>query len=876
MMSTHRKIFKERRLWSILFRTLPFSVCLLLTVQLFLLPLSATTLAAPRLSADPPEDLALAGVSLVRLLVSYNDTDSQPQSLLWCTGLGVLVDNWSAPDPQLNTTILTDGNLVNTNNSASCVSGTHKNAPIEGLQIFFNGLYNGTKVVSTPLLEKSAFTVTCSDTKACENGPALVSFHSALQLPFVTPSPDTNMTNAFRLALTNKAGAMMLLTQSSNTEQSVQLINQVPLFLTPTQTALNNDDVHGESGAPLVSGQGQLLGVHLANGEDVTSQGITTFLQQEHVSTHPKTTVQQNWSLGVIKYYEAPINLSAAKSAFQKAAAANPQFLAASDFASRANSPGSNTNGNGGKTPVSTPVATPETSTSPVALPGFLLNLVSFGPVSFPLWLLLVAGILALLVLFAVISLLVTAARRRQEYAAAERKATIEAQRIAAMEANSHSAQPQQGAQSPDWLGQPTIPIQQSPVLPNPALARTPQSPSRIDLRCPRCKEPVPAEANYCSNCSLMLSPTESGFHLRIKLRDTAPHPIVLPSAPAGAPFPPNVQSQPTQTSQLAAVRPASVTEHPTLEMHPPEGVPNGAYEAVEPTTPLVQMQGRRLGFAVGTHSDPGIKRKFKPNEDSLFAAQGPRDTGTVQTPFGLFVVADGMGGHAMGQDASRRAIQNLIDYMLPRLLHSADASSENLQALLQEGVQQANLAVHSHNMELRADMGTTITATLVVDSTAYVCNVGDSRTYLYRPSEGLRKVTNDHSVVASLVEAGIIKPDDIYTHPKRNQIYRSLGEKANVEVDAFQVALQPGDKMLLCSDGLWDMVRDPKIEDVIKSPMPDPNQTASALINAALEGGGEDNVSVIVISMIESAQHGLSPDFRLIAKPDTVQLPQL
>ena len=94
--------------------------------------------------------------------------------------------------------------------------------------------------------------------------------------------------------------------------------------------------------------------------------------------------------------------------------------------------------------------------------------------------------------------------------------------------------------------------------------------------------------------------------------------------------------------------------------------------------------------------------------------------------------------------------------------------------------------------------------------------------------------------------------------------------------MDPFQVTLQPGDKLLLCSDGLWEMVRDPKIEDVIKSPaMPYPKQTASALIKAALDGGGEDNVSVIVISVINTPQYGSRPIFQLIAKPDTVQVPQ-
>ena len=194
---------------------------------------------------------------------------------------------------------------------------------------------------------------------------------------------------------------------------------------------------------------------------------------------------------------------------------------------------------------------------------------------------------------------------------------------------------------------------------------------------------------------------------------------------------------------------------------------------------------------------------------------------------------------------------------------------------VLVEGIQNANLAVHQQNMEKRGDMGTTITSALIVGPVAYVANVGDSRTYLYREAKGLQKVTNDHSVVASLVDAGIIKPDDIYTHPKRNQIYRSLGEKATVEVDEFTVQLHQGDKLMLCSDGLWDMVRDPQIEAVIKSPALDPSKTGDALIQSALEGGGEDNVSVIVVQITEGKDPEVLPRVQIIAKPDSVQMPQ-
>src|SRR2546421_9082265 len=144
------------------------------------------------------------------------------------------------------------------------------------------------------------------------------------------------------------------------------------------------------------------------------------------------------------------------------------------------------------------------------------------------------------------------------------------------------------------------------------------------------------------------------------------------------------------------------------------------------------------------------------------------------------------------------------------------------LVQILVDGVQHANQAVYQGNMEQRADMDTTITVALIMGAIAYIANVGDSRTYLYRKTAGLKKITNDHSVVASLVEAGIIRPDDIYTHPKRNQIYRSLGEKTLGDGEWFKGMLRPEGKPVMCHDGLGDNVGDPTIEQVM-SQVPDP-----------------------------------------------------
>lgn len=280
--------------------------------------------------------------------------------------------------------------------------------------------------------------------------------------------------------------------------------------------------------------------------------------------------------------------------------------------------------------------------------------------------------------------------------------------------------------------------------------------------------------------------------------------------------------------------------------------------------------ESNKLNLVIGIGIDPGLKRKDAPNEDSIFAIQGIRVTDEGSQPAGLFVVADGMGGHANGREASRTAIHSISDVIVPALWR--DVSGNNAKEekalfldMLKNGVHHANLALYRRNRELAPNMmGTTLTAALQVGTTAYIANVGDSRTYLYRPAEGLSQITHDHSVVARLVEDGIITPEEIYTHPKRNQIYRCLGEHASVEMDAFVVTLQPDDILLLCSDGLWEMVHDDILEKIIANAAHTPSQISSQLVQAALDHGGADNISVIAVGLTHSdnKSHMTHPEF--------------
>jgi serine/threonine protein phosphatase PrpC len=264
----------------------------------------------------------------------------------------------------------------------------------------------------------------------------------------------------------------------------------------------------------------------------------------------------------------------------------------------------------------------------------------------------------------------------------------------------------------------------------------------------------------------------------------------------------------------------------------------------------------------VGARLDRGITRKSRPNEDSLFVARGVLHSLCAPPElFGLFIVADGMGGHEHGQEAGQLAIQSLVEYVCTSL-RSPGMLPDAFLPVLAEGVRSANGEVHRQNQERDGDMGTTLTAALLIGSTPYIAHVGDSRAYLSHEPAGLSQITHDHSIAAALAEAGVIGPEDVSTHPRRNVLYRCLGHKPTVEVETCVVPLADGDRLLLCSDGLWGMVRDPQIASIVSAPTSGTPQKADMLVRAALAGGGEDNVSVIVVQR-QNLERGDLYEFR-------------
>ncbi len=239
--------------------------------------------------------------------------------------------------------------------------------------------------------------------------------------------------------------------------------------------------------------------------------------------------------------------------------------------------------------------------------------------------------------------------------------------------------------------------------------------------------------------------------------------------------------------------------------------------------------------------------------------------------PVGLLIVSDGMGGHLGGEVASHWTVETirreLADiFVTPDPRNTIRLSDTEIQEVVKgiqptrilpvheleervtSAVMRANQVVQQYALrkpEQAAEAGATLTMALIKGNLALIANVGDSRTYMIRNGE-MHQVTNDHSLVATMVAAGQIQPDEVYEHPQRNVIFRSLGLKSEVTVDTFHEMCLPGDILLLCSDGLWEMVRDNEVLKIIQS-TPNLEQAAQKLIDAANAAGGTDNISVVL-----------------------------
>lgn len=208
-----------------------------------------------------------------------------------------------------------------------------------------------------------------------------------------------------------------------------------------------------------------------------------------------------------------------------------------------------------------------------------------------------------------------------------------------------------------------------------------------------------------------------------------------------------------------------------------------------------------------------------------------------------LFIVADGMGGHNAGDTASRMCVEEVVSQIEQSTKVTPIGIFEQAVAAANEKVFQASLS----DKALKG-MGTTIVATVVFGDTAYIVNVGDSRLYVCKNT--FRQVTIDHSLVEEMVQSGKLHKEDMRTHPNKNIITRALGTNSEVKADCFEIEVDEGDVLLLCSDGLSNMLEDERIERIIKSNREDMSEAGKRLVQEANEAGGKDNISVVLIQV--------------------------
>lgn len=298
--------------------------------------------------------------------------------------------------------------------------------------------------------------------------------------------------------------------------------------------------------------------------------------------------------------------------------------------------------------------------------------------------------------------------------------------------------------------------------------------------------------------------------------------------------------SQTTVCPHCSSVNPAPsrYCDQCGTELHPPP-------EAAQVDPPAVQELPRAPGgWTIGRASDLGLVRKQ--NEDALQTLTIHTNPNDPEYSLGLLLVADGMGGAAAGEVASRMAIDGVTQELSSYLGTAASAATKpDLEVLFKNAVAYANHEIYTARVSAGNDMGTTLVGAMLTGRRAIVINIGDSRAYVITQSE-IRRVTKDHSLVQGLVDSGQITPDEMRTHPQRNLILRSLGGQSEVSPDTFKIDLAADSWLLICSDGLWEMVADSDIWRVVIA-SPSPQEACDALIRAAKENGGHDNVTVVI-----------------------------
>jgi len=286
------------------------------------------------------------------------------------------------------------------------------------------------------------------------------------------------------------------------------------------------------------------------------------------------------------------------------------------------------------------------------------------------------------------------------------------------------------------------------------------------------------------------------------------------------------------------------------------------------PAASICHGREYKLVMRVSAYGTTDHGRKRAQNQDKVLCYTLSEDG----NPLGLYAVADGMGGQNAGEVASQIAVETLQEDLLSFMNQSlgrqnggdealttrlspedldSDAPSLSMVDALTASIQRSNLRIREHGTlhPECAGLGSTLTIAMIIGNLALVANIGDSRTYMVRQG-AITSLTQDHSLVRTLVNQGLITEEDIYSHPHRNLIYNALGTRVEANADITVQRLQTGDILVLCSDGLWEMVRDEEIR-ILAETLEDPELAAFSLVDLANANGGVDNISVVIVRVM-------------------------
>lgn len=277
-------------------------------------------------------------------------------------------------------------------------------------------------------------------------------------------------------------------------------------------------------------------------------------------------------------------------------------------------------------------------------------------------------------------------------------------------------------------------------------------------------------------------------------------------------------------------------------------------------TAPLSDVQLQSIKALAQNHFEPlqflvacgqSVGRQRELNEDSMFTFSTTIAGNSSNPPFGLYIIADGMGGHQYGEVASNTAIRTISGYIMKKFHNSlfgmpSQPVDESLQEILQAAVMEAQRAV----LREAPGSGTTVTAALVLGQQLTIAHVGDSRAYLLYNDQRMEAVTRDHSLVRRLEELGQITAAEAAVHPQRNVLYRAIGQGETLEADVVTTPFPIGGYLLICSDGLWGLVSDDEMRRIVYS-APNIQRACQEMVTSANSAGGPDNISVILVQLL-------------------------